>query len=144
MGLPSSAVATTSLRWSTLGWSPKLGVALDPNVCVGALAVAICVPAACWRTAEGPLSHAASRAAAAAAFGTPRSLAARPEARAHSELFALTAGPERGQTALPRSTGLVVPAPATAALMAKAADGLANDRASTALRGTDKPVLMAP
>jgi phosphopantothenoylcysteine decarboxylase/phosphopantothenate--cysteine ligase len=34
--------------------------------------------------------------------------------------------------------------PATADLMAKMANGLANDLASTALLATDKPVLMAP
>ena len=39
---------------------------------------------------------------------------------------------------------LVVVAPATADLMAKAAQGLANDLASTTLLATDKPVLMAP
>jgi phosphopantothenoylcysteine decarboxylase/phosphopantothenate--cysteine ligase len=38
----------------------------------------------------------------------------------------------------------VVVAPATADLMAKAANGLANDLASTTLLATDKPVLMAP
>src|SRR6185312_12584517 len=45
---------------------------------------------------------------------------------------------------LSRSAHLVVVAPATADLMAKAANGLANDLASTALLATDKPVLMAP
>src|ERR687893_393001 len=40
--------------------------------------------------------------------------------------------------------GLVGGAPAPADLMAKAAHGLANDLASTALLATDKPVLMAP
>ena len=39
---------------------------------------------------------------------------------------------------------LVVVAPATADLMAKAAQGLAGDLASTTLLATDKPVLMAP
>ena len=43
-----------------------------------------------------------------------------------------------------RSADLVVVAPATADLMAKAANGLANDLASTTLLATDKPVLMAP
>jgi phosphopantothenoylcysteine decarboxylase/phosphopantothenate--cysteine ligase len=38
----------------------------------------------------------------------------------------------------------VVVVPATADLMAKAANGLANDLASTTLLATDKPVLMAP
>ena len=43
-----------------------------------------------------------------------------------------------------RSADLVVVAPATADLMAKMANGLANDLASTALLATDKKVLMAP
>jgi phosphopantothenoylcysteine decarboxylase/phosphopantothenate--cysteine ligase len=49
-----------------------------------------------------------------------------------------------GHIELSRSADLVVVAPATADLMAKAANGLANDLASTTLLATDKPVLMAP
>src|SRR5690348_15246809 len=49
-----------------------------------------------------------------------------------------------GHIELSRSADLVVVAPATADLMAKAANGLAGDLASTALIATDKPVLMAP
>src|SRR6185312_10810363 len=45
---------------------------------------------------------------------------------------------------LSRSAHLVVVAPATADLMAKAANGLADDLASTTLLATDTPVLMAP
>jgi phosphopantothenoylcysteine decarboxylase/phosphopantothenate--cysteine ligase len=49
-----------------------------------------------------------------------------------------------GHIQLSRSADLVVVAPATADLMAKAANGLANDLASTTLLATDKRVLMAP
>ena len=49
-----------------------------------------------------------------------------------------------GHIELSRSVDLVVVAPATADLMAKAANGLANDLASTTLLATDKPVLMVP
>jgi phosphopantothenoylcysteine decarboxylase/phosphopantothenate--cysteine ligase len=49
-----------------------------------------------------------------------------------------------GHIQLSRSADLVVVAPATADLMAKAAAGLADDLASTTLMATDKPVLMAP
>jgi phosphopantothenoylcysteine decarboxylase/phosphopantothenate--cysteine ligase len=49
-----------------------------------------------------------------------------------------------GHIQLSRAADLVVVAPATADLMAKAASGLANDLASTTLLATDKPVLMAP
>jgi phosphopantothenoylcysteine decarboxylase / phosphopantothenate---cysteine ligase len=45
---------------------------------------------------------------------------------------------------LSRSADLVVVAPATADLMAKAAHGHASDLATTTLLATDKPVLMAP
>ncbi|TIR45646.1 MAG: bifunctional phosphopantothenoylcysteine decarboxylase/phosphopantothenate synthase, partial [Mesorhizobium sp.] len=45
---------------------------------------------------------------------------------------------------LSREADLVVVAPATADLMAKLANGHANDLASTVLIATDKPVLMAP
>jgi phosphopantothenoylcysteine decarboxylase/phosphopantothenate--cysteine ligase len=49
-----------------------------------------------------------------------------------------------GHIELTRSVDLVLVAPATADLMAKAAHGLADDLASTALLATDKPVMMAP
>ena len=49
-----------------------------------------------------------------------------------------------GHIELSRSADLVVVAPATADLMAKAANGLADDLATALLLATDKPVLMAP
>ncbi len=49
-----------------------------------------------------------------------------------------------GHIRLARDTDLVVVAPATADLMAKMANGLADDLASTVLLATDKPVLIAP
>ena len=45
---------------------------------------------------------------------------------------------------LPREADLIVVAPATADLMAKLANGLANDLASAVLLATDRPVLLAP
>ena len=62
----------------------------------------------------------------------------------HEDLFSLTDEAEMGHIELSRSADLVVVAPATADLMAKAANGLADDLASTTLLATDKPVLMAP
>ena len=82
--------------------------------------------------------------AAGAQFVTPLSLAALSEDRVFSELFSLTDEAEMGHIELSRSADLVVVAPATADLMAKAAHGIANDLASTTLLATDKPVLMAP
>ncbi|HYG26767.1 MAG TPA: bifunctional phosphopantothenoylcysteine decarboxylase/phosphopantothenate--cysteine ligase CoaBC [Caulobacteraceae bacterium] len=81
---------------------------------------------------------------AGAEFVTPLSLSALAEDKVYSDLFSLTDEAEMGHIELSRSADLVVVAPATADLMAKAANGLANDLASTTLLATDKPVLMAP
>jgi len=77
-------------------------------------------------------------------FVTPLSLAALCEDQVHSDLFSLVGEAAMGHIELSRSADLVVVAPATADLMAKAAAGLADDLASTVLLATDKPVLMAP
>jgi len=81
---------------------------------------------------------------AGAEFVTPLSLAALAEDKVHAELFSLTDEAEMGHIELSRSADLLVVAPATADLMAKAAAGIASDLASTILLATDKPVLMAP
>lgn len=77
-------------------------------------------------------------------FVTPLSLSALSGDKVYGELFDLTDEAEMGHIELSRSADLVVVSPATADLMAKAANGLANDLASTTLLATDKPVLMAP
>ena len=82
--------------------------------------------------------------AAGAQFVTPLSLSALAETQARTDLFSLDDEAEMGHIELSRSADLVVVAPATADLMAKAANGLAGDLASAALLATDKPVLMAP
>lgn len=81
---------------------------------------------------------------AGAQFVTPLSLSALAEDKVYADLFSLTDEAEMGHIELSRSADLVVVAPATADLMARAANGLANDLASTTLLATDKPVLMAP
>jgi phosphopantothenoylcysteine decarboxylase/phosphopantothenate--cysteine ligase len=81
---------------------------------------------------------------AGAQFVTPLSLSALCEDKVYSDLFSLTDEAEMGHIELSRSADLVVVAPATADLMAKAANGLADDLASTTLLATDKPVLKAP
>jgi phosphopantothenoylcysteine decarboxylase/phosphopantothenate--cysteine ligase len=81
---------------------------------------------------------------AGAQFVTPLSVASLSGDKCYSDLFSLTDEAEMGHIELSRSADLVVVAPATADLMAKVANGLANDLASTALLATDKPVLMAP
>ncbi len=82
--------------------------------------------------------------AAGAQFVTPLALAALAGDRVYSELFSLTEETTMGHIELSRSADLVVVAPATADLMAKAAAGLAGDLATTTLLATDKTVLMAP
>jgi phosphopantothenoylcysteine decarboxylase/phosphopantothenate--cysteine ligase len=77
-------------------------------------------------------------------FVTPLSLAALTGEHVHEDLFSLTDEAAMGHIELSRSADLVEVAPATADLMAKMANGLANDLASTTLLATDKPVLMAP
>jgi phosphopantothenoylcysteine decarboxylase/phosphopantothenate--cysteine ligase len=81
---------------------------------------------------------------AGAQFVTPLSLSALAEDRVYDDLFSLTDQAEMGHIELSRSADLIVVAPATADLMAKAAHGLADDLASTTLLATDTPVLMAP
>ena len=82
--------------------------------------------------------------AAGAEFVTPLSLSALAGDKVYQDLFSLTDEAQMGHIELSRSADLIVVAPATADLMAKAASGLAGDLASTALLATDKPVLMAP
>src|SRR5665647_1317198 len=75
---------------------------------------------------------------------TPLSVASLSGNRVHEDLFSLTDEAEMGHIELSRAADLVVVAPATADLIARAANGLANDLASTLLLATDKKVLMAP
>lgn len=77
-------------------------------------------------------------------FVTPLTLASLSGEKVYDHLFSLTDEIEMGHIELSRSADLIVVAPATADLMAKAAHGHANDLASTTLLATDKRVLMAP
>ncbi len=81
---------------------------------------------------------------AGAEFVTPLSVSALAGTAVHQELFDLTSEAEMGHIQLSRSADLLVVAPATADLMAKMAQGFANDLASTLLLATDTPVLLAP
>ena len=77
-------------------------------------------------------------------FVTPLSLSALTEDKVYTELFDLTDEAEMGHIQLSRSADLIVVAPATADLMAKMANGLCGDLASTLLLATDTDVLIAP
>ncbi|HEY4114536.1 MAG TPA: bifunctional phosphopantothenoylcysteine decarboxylase/phosphopantothenate--cysteine ligase CoaBC, partial [Rhizomicrobium sp.] len=96
------------------------------------------------RARERGLALRAILTAAGAEFITPLSVSALTGEKTYQALFNLTDEAEMGHIQLSRSADLVVVAPATADLMAKFANGHANDLASTALIATDKRVLMAP
>lgn len=96
------------------------------------------------RLAERGVKTRAILTAAGAEFVTPLSVSALTGDTVYGDLFDLTDEAEMGHIELSRSADLVVVAPATADLMGKCANGLANDLASTTLLATDKPVLMAP
>ncbi|MGB9142384.1 MAG: flavoprotein, partial [Aestuariivirga sp.] len=81
---------------------------------------------------------------AAEEFVTPLSVASLTGQKVNTALFNLTDEIEMGHIELSRAADLLVVAPATADLMAKMANGHANDLASTTLLATDKPVLIAP
>ena len=81
---------------------------------------------------------------AATEFVTPLSVSGLAAERVYTDLFDLTDEAEMGHIQLSRVADLVVVAPATADLMAKMAQGHANDLASTLLLATDTPVLIAP
>ena len=76
--------------------------------------------------------------AAAKHFVTPLSVAALAGDKVYEELFSLTDEAEMGHIRLSREADLVVVAPATADLLARMAQGRAEDLASTLLLATDK------
>ena len=82
--------------------------------------------------------------AAAQEFVTPLAVGALSADHVFSDLFDRQDEHDVGHIRLSREADLVVVAPATADLMAKMANGLANDLASTTLMATDKKVLIAP
>jgi phosphopantothenoylcysteine decarboxylase/phosphopantothenate--cysteine ligase len=82
--------------------------------------------------------------AAAQAFVTPLAAGALAGEAPFIDLFDSQREFDIGHIRLARDTDLIVVAPATADLMAKMANGLADDLASTVLLATDKPVLIAP
>jgi phosphopantothenoylcysteine decarboxylase/phosphopantothenate--cysteine ligase len=81
---------------------------------------------------------------AAQRFVTPLAAGALVGERVFTDLFDQAQEFDVGHIRLARECDLIIVAPATADLMAKAAQGLANDLASAILLATDKPVLFAP
>jgi phosphopantothenoylcysteine decarboxylase/phosphopantothenate--cysteine ligase len=81
---------------------------------------------------------------AAQEFITPMSVGAIAGERAFTDLFDPASEFDIGHIRLARDTGLIVVAPATADIMAKIANGHADDLASAVLLATDKTILLAP
>jgi phosphopantothenoylcysteine decarboxylase / phosphopantothenate---cysteine ligase len=81
---------------------------------------------------------------AAKKFVTELSVAGLSGGKVFTDLFSLTDETEIGHIQLSRDADLLVVAPATADILAKMAQGLANDLASTLLLATDKKILVAP
>ncbi len=81
---------------------------------------------------------------AAQQFVTPLSAGALANERCYTDLFDPGSEFDAGHIRLARDCDLIVVAPATADLMAKMANGHANDLASAVLLAADKPVLLAP
>ncbi|TBW41223.1 bifunctional phosphopantothenoylcysteine decarboxylase/phosphopantothenate--cysteine ligase CoaBC [Siculibacillus lacustris] len=81
---------------------------------------------------------------AAKEFVTPLVVGTLSENPVASELFDLTSEQEIGHIRLSRESDLVVVAPATADLIAKMANGLGNDLATSLLLANDKPVIVVP
>jgi phosphopantothenoylcysteine decarboxylase/phosphopantothenate--cysteine ligase len=82
--------------------------------------------------------------AAAQKFVAPLAAGALSGERAYTDLFDPASELDVGHIRLARATDLVVVAPATADLMAKMANGHADDLASAVLLATHAPVLIAP
>ncbi|MEN0040973.1 MAG: bifunctional phosphopantothenoylcysteine decarboxylase/phosphopantothenate--cysteine ligase CoaBC, partial [Pseudomonadota bacterium] len=81
---------------------------------------------------------------AAQNFITPMAVGALTGETVFTELWDRDAEQDIGHIRLARDADLVIVAPATADLMAKMANGLANDLASTVLLAVSSPVLIAP
>ena len=82
--------------------------------------------------------------AASQEFITPLSVESITANKIYSELFHREDEHDIGHIRLARASDIVVVAPATADLLAKMANGLANDLASTILLATNRPILVAP
>lgn len=82
--------------------------------------------------------------AAAKKFVAPLAFVSLTNEKVFDDLFSATDEQEMGHIQLSRAADLVVVAPATAHLLARAAQGLCDDLASTLLLATDKRTLFAP
>ena len=81
---------------------------------------------------------------AAQQFVTPLAASALSHERVYTDLFDSDSEFDAGHIRLARDSDLIVVAPATADLMAKMANGAADDLASAILLAADVPILLAP
>ncbi len=81
---------------------------------------------------------------AAQQFVTPLSASALADERCYTDLFDPQSEFDAGHIRLARDCDLIVVAPATADLMAKMANGHADDLATAILLATDRPIVLAP
>ena len=82
--------------------------------------------------------------ASGAKFVSPLALSVVSEDNVYQELFLLNDESEIGHIELSRDADILLVAPATANILAKMAQGQADDIATTVLLATDKPVIVAP
>jgi phosphopantothenoylcysteine decarboxylase/phosphopantothenate--cysteine ligase len=82
--------------------------------------------------------------AAAKEFVTPLAFVSVSNEKVYDDLFSSTDEQEIGHIQLSRDADLIVVAPATAHILARAARGLCDDLATTLLLATDKRILYAP
>lgn len=81
---------------------------------------------------------------AAQQFVTPLTAGALADERCYTDLFDAQSEFDAGHIRLARNTDLIIVAPATADLMAKMAQGHADDLATAILLAANKPILVAP
>lgn len=79
-----------------------------------------------------------------AQFVTPLAVSSLTGTKTYDDMFSLTDEIEMGHIQLSRIADVVLVAPASADLLAKMAQGLADDLGTTALLATNKPVIVAP
>lgn len=77
-------------------------------------------------------------------FVTPLSVSALSEHPVYTDLWSLKDESEMGHIRLSREADLIIVAPASANLIAKMANGIADDLASTTLLASNKPILISP
>ena len=77
-------------------------------------------------------------------FVTPLSIESLSENKVYTDLFNLTDEHQMGHIQLSRMADAILIAPATANIISKITHGISDDLASTVLKATNKPVLIAP